>query len=203
MLCSSAKSCAGGSLLVFLHFQNMPNKTTEVDWVLFSLYRMSPLPPPELTDAQNHIQTNLKGSLFKAEKTSTIKIIWFTCRLRWCWCPNRFYFDLSYFVPESMHSHNCVKSPVGCFYFSSQPQSVSLCLCLTLNCLQRVPAARSHQGPPRPLQYASGSHCSIPWRTDKQSVLLCLVSASSPHTEHHLPRRSSSECVCVCVCVPH
>ena len=34
--------------------------------------------------------------------------------------------------------------------------------------------------------------------TDGESVPLCLVSASSPHTGHHLPRRSSPLCTCVC-----
>lgn len=33
---------------------------------------------------------------------------------------------------------------------------------------------------------------------DEESVPLSLVSASSPHTEHHLPRQSSPLCVCVC-----
>ena len=73
---------------------------------------------------------------------------------------------------------------------------MNLCLCLTLNCLRRVPAARSHPGPPRPLQYASGSHCSIPWRTGSLSL-----SASSQllvHTLSTICPEDHPHCVRVC-----
>ena len=73
---------------------------------------------------------------------------------------------------------------------------MNLCLCLTLNCLLRVPAARSHPGPPRPLQYASGSHCSIPWRTGSLSL-----SASSQllvHTLSTICPEDHPHCVRVC-----
>ena len=78
---------------------------------------------------------------------------------------------------------------------------MNLHLWLTLNCLQRVLAAQSHRGPPHPHQYASGSHCSIPWWTRSLSQPRLRFSASSPHTGHHLPRQTSPQYVCVCVCV--